>query len=108
MELADNRDQIIADARAFSASAQQSVTDAVSSAQKSADEARAALESLNEKRTSAEADVDTARQQLNDAKTKLDDLSATLSGDELAQIEAERDKIVGALDSLISQLEVDQ
>lgn len=105
-DLAANRDQIIADAKAFGSSAQQSVTDAVSSAQSSADEARAALESLNEKRATAQEEVDAAKQQLNDAKLKLDDLTSKLSGDELAAIEAERDKIMGSLDSLISQLEV--
>lgn len=97
--------QLLEDAKNFSQSARASIEDATTSAQTSADEARAALEGLNQKRENAQVEAEAAHAKLEEAKAKLDELASKLNGDELAKVEAERDKIMGSLDDLISKLE---
>ncbi|WP_435299154.1 hypothetical protein [Timonella sp. A28] len=103
--IADQGSTLIAEAKAFSDAAQFSVEDATTSAQNAATEARDALTSLEDKKADAEQLAANAQADLEEAKKKFDDLSHTLTGEELAKIEAERDRVVQTLDELITDLE---
>ncbi len=98
-------EQLLGEAKKFTAASQDAVTAATTKANEAAAAAFTALDTLSDKKADAQASADDARAQLETAKAELEKLSSTLSGDELAAIEAERDKIMSDIEALVKDLE---
>ncbi|WP_029067770.1 hypothetical protein [Jonesia quinghaiensis] len=104
-DLSSHGDDLLSQAQNFGAEAQTAIEGATTGAEDAAQQARDAIAALEGGQENAEQRVADARTALDEAQAQLDELKNSVSDDQLATIEAERDQIAQLLTDLKGDLE---